>query len=149
MPLLRYVLLNLSEDSAAANKRGMRILFLVIQTLAGPFGAIVAAWLHRCEGHQGHIVLRTIIEISGMMTFLTRLGHLLRLHTYRSRLLSAIKRILFQKVHAVRGDAPPCYRRFILELFRHTLLRSMHQPRGPSSRAQATADRNRLKFVCF
>ena len=77
--------------------------------------------------HQGHIVLRTIIDMSALTGPSLCIAHLLKLEGHRSTLRRGFELALLQVVKLMPGEPPPESKAFLYEFFAHTLLRSVHK----------------------
>ena len=123
---LTYFHVSLMCDSAAYNYRGARIISAELRRRfqeAGLLNLILLLAVQRCDGHQMHIIVRNVIVLADLMPSMFSLAHLIRHGGYRGTLMKAIRRILEDNVVVRSGPPPNCCRRFLLELFRRTLLR--------------------------
>ena len=80
IPYLRYLLLLFSQDNAGSNDKGCRI---ILQHLYSQMRGLtskpqILMWRHRCDGHQGGIMLRGQIKMSNLLSFAFSLAHLIR-----------------------------------------------------------------------
>ena len=153
--ICRYSLVCMSMDSAASNGRGSRIFLQMMKDALATMclDIIIALHWQRCDGHQGHIVVRKGLVRSNLLPRLFSLAHLMRHETYRSRWLSAISKLLMSQVVLRGGDPPPECREYLLQWFVYTILRAVSSAReqrhGDAQRGHASESRRRKLWTSF
>lgn len=125
----RYLMLTHSIDSGSSNFPARRMFF---HKLEGELKDLEAApvlimSVARCDGHQGFICLRLVIDASRLWAGMLGFAHLMRAEHHRSRVLKCIMAYLEKKVRVRDGHPPPQCRRFLYALFENTLLRTAVQ----------------------
>ena len=106
----------------------------------------------RCEGHQGHIILKIVLEISCLVNPLHSMAHLLRQHSNRDRLISSCMRRIDRMVQMHEGSPPQQAKRYLRDIFQRTLLRGPLRDQLPepnTKRSKSRQDRIDRMWAAF